>query len=284
MQLFYCILIGFFGLLVGSFLNVVIVRLPKMLQKNWEQECHEFLGQKPETQAATSPSPYNLCFPRSHCCHCQRQLSWYENIPLFSYIFLKGRCRSCKTTISRIYPVVELLASLVSFVVAQHFFNSPLLIPALILSLSLIVLSFIDFEHQILPDCITLFLLWLGLGLSAVDLSVSPADAILGAIAGYLSLWSIYWLFKFFTHKEGLGYGDFKLLALLGAWCGYSALPFILLIASVTGSIVGLTLILCFNRDRRAPLAFGPYIALGGWLTFMWSQPILSFYHHLVLW
>jgi len=280
MQLFYCYLIGLFGLLVGSFLNVVIVRLPKMLQNDWEQECKVILNRKPSPAAAT----FNLCFPRSQCCHCKTQLSWYDNIPLLSYLFLKGRSRCCKKAISWRYPLVELLSALVSFFVASCFIDSPQLIPVLILSLSLIVLSFIDFEHSILPDCITLPLLWLGLILSAFNIIQTPANAILGAAAGYLSLWSIYWIFKLITGKEGLGYGDFKLLALFGAWLGFAAIPFILFVASITGSIVGLTLILGFNRPRSLPLAFGPYLVLGGWLALMF-QPQNQFYQQLTfLW
>jgi leader peptidase (prepilin peptidase)/N-methyltransferase len=255
------------GLIVGSFLNVVIHRLPRMLERQWREQQQE------EHDNSRESPRYDLIAPRSHCPSCERQLEARDLIPLLSWIWQRGRCRHCGHGISLRYPLVELLTA-VAFVAAGLSFDSPVqIVAALLISAFLITLSAIDFDTHYLPDQLTLPLLWLGLAASvwmADPLSrfpVEPQQAILGALVGYLALWSVYWIFKLITGREGMGYGDFKLLAALGAWLGPLALIPIMLIASVSGSIVGLWLIFFQGRSRSEPIAFGPFIAAGGWLV-----------------
>lgn len=259
-------IVGILGLLIGSFLNVVIFRLPIMLQAEWEEDN-------------TSP-PYNLVYPSSHCPYCKKKLSIVENIPLLSFIFLKGKCKHCQHPISWRYPFVELLTAFFSMITAYHFgLNYYFLSGALLLTWYLIVLAIIDFDHKILPDHLTLPLLWIGLGFNLSEKGFVPLqEAVLGAMLGYLFLWVVYWLFKALTKKEGMGYGDFKLLAALGAWLGWKSLPFILLAASATGAIIGVLGILIMKRSRSVPIPFGPFLAFAGWISLLWGDKIMHYY------
>lgn len=267
------------GLIVGSFLNVVIHRLPIMLEREWRRDCQQFLGQDTETSvpAETEPS-WNLIWPGSHCPQCAKPLAVHDNIPVLSYLWLGGRCSACHTAISPRYPAVELLSALLSAVVAHRFGPEVQVLPALALTWSLLALSFIDAEHQLLPDVITLPMLWLGLLLSVFRVFADSTSAILGAVAGYLSLWLVYQLFKWLTGREGMGHGDFKLLALLGAWLGWAHLPQIILLSSLVGAVAGLTLIALTQRDHRQPIPYGPYLAAAGWIALIWGDWINASY------
>lgn len=264
-------IVGVLGLLVGSFLNVVIYRLPIMMKQAWRSDCLEFLEQPSDPKASDT---FNLMTPGSHCPQCQHPISAIENIPVLSYLIQAGRCRSCKTKISVRYPAVELITALMSAYVAARFGFSLNTASILILTWSLIVLTMIDFDTQLLPDSITLPLLWFGLLLSLIPLSIDPTSAILGASIGYLSLWSVYWLFKLLTGKEGMGHGDFKLLAMLGAWLGWQMLPLIIFLSAIVGAVVGISLILIKGRDKNIPIPFGPYLATAGWIALMWGPEI----------
>ncbi len=267
------------GLIVGSFLNVVIHRLPEMMMREWRLQCHELQGGTPDE---TDREPFNLSTPRSRCPACGHLITPRENIPLLSYLLLKGRCAGCGKPISLRYPLVETLTALLSALVVWHFGFDWQAAAALLLTWALIPLIFIDLDHQLLPDDITLPLLWLGLGLSLFGIFTDPRSAILGAMAGYLSLWSVYILFKVVTGKEGMGYGDFKLLALFGAWLGWQAIPLIIILSSLTGAVVGITLILLRRHDRGTPIPFGPYLATAGWIALMWGEPITRAYLNLL--
>ncbi|MGZ0785693.1 prepilin peptidase [Pseudomonas saponiphila] len=262
------------GLLVGSFLNVLVWRLPKMLERDWRAQAHEVLGLPPEPAGA----PYNLLLPHSQCPHCAQPIRPWENIPLLSYLCLRGRCRHCKAAISPRYPLTELACGLISAFVAWHFgfgWQAGLL---LIFSWGLIAMSLIDADHQLLPDVLVLPLLWLGLIANSFGLLVSLGDALWGAVLGYLSLWSVFWLFKLLTGKDGMGHGDFKLLAMLGAWGGWQVLPLTLLLSSLVGAIVG-TLMLRLKRDKiSTPIPFGPFLAIAGWIALLWSGQMTDFY------
>jgi leader peptidase (prepilin peptidase)/N-methyltransferase len=270
------------GLIVGSFLNVLIYRFPQMLQRYWLAQCHLFMAEQPHHDPPASdqapPAPFNLCWPASHCPHCAHSIRIWHNIPLLSFLWLKGRCHSCQHPISWRYPVIELLTTLCTVIVVAHFGIAWLTLGALLLTWSLIALSFIDFDHKILPDELTLSMLWLGLLLNTQHTFVSPQAAILGAALGYLTLFLLFWLYKLFTGKEGMGYGDFKLYALLGAWSGWQSLPFTLFMASVLGAMVGIFLIVIKGYQRSAAIPFGPYLALAGWLNFMWGDIINAVY------
>ncbi len=276
---YYLFVIFVLGLLIGSFLNVVIVRLPRMLHDSWTAQCYDYLKQPIPPEKA---KPYNLVFPRSHCPHCQHMISALDNIPILSFLFLKGRCRNCRAAISWRYPLTEAATALLSILVAYRFGFTWQAMAALILTWSLIALTLIDFAEQLLPDDITLPLLWLGLVLNSQSLFVSLPDALYGAIAGYLFLWGVYWLFKLLTHKEGMGYGDFKLLAMLGAWIGWQMLPIIILLSSVVGVIVGLSLIASKRLTKDQPIPFGPYLAMAGWLSLMWGDKLLQLYLNMI--
>jgi leader peptidase (prepilin peptidase) / N-methyltransferase len=262
------------GLSVGSFLNVVIYRLPKMMESQWTRDCQEHLGQAIEAETHT----FNLSQPPSHCPICNHRIRPWQNIPLLSWLLLRGRCANCHNPISPRYPIIEAITGLLSLVVALHFGVTWTTLAALILTWSLIALSMIDFDVQLLPDNITLPLLWLGLLLSLGAIFTDPRSAIIGAVAGYLSLWSVYQLFKRLTGKEGMGYGDFKLLAVLGAWLGWQYLPQIILLSAFVGASVGVALIVLRGRDRNIPIPFGPYLAAAGWISLMWGQQINHFY------
>ncbi|HGM5580969.1 TPA: A24 family peptidase [Pseudomonas putida] len=265
------------GLLVGSFLNVLVHRLPVMLERQWQNEAREVLGMPVEAHER-----FDLCLPASHCPGCGHRIRAWENIPVVSYLALRGRCSACKGRISLRYPLVELACAGLSLVVAWHFGVSVQALLALVLTWCLQALSLIDAQHQLLPDVLVLPTLWLGLVVNAFGVFVPLADALWGAVVGYLSLWSVYWLFRLVTGKEGLGYGDFKLLALLGAWGGWQVLPLTLLLSSVVGAVIGL----CLLRLRKASLGttmpFGPYLAIAGWIAWLWGDEIYASYMQLL--
>ncbi len=263
-----------FGLLVGSFLNVVILRLPKRLEWQWQRDSREILGE-PE---AYDPPPPGIVVERSHCPHCKHQLAWWENVPVFSYLALRGKCRSCKTPISPQYPLVELLTMGLMLACVWRFGFGWQGFGAIVFTCFLIALSGIDFRTRLLPDQLTLPLLWLGLIASADSLYFGPKPAVLGAIAGYVSLWSVYWLFKQITGKVGMGHGDFKLLAAIGAWVGLNGIIPTILLSSLVGALVGSAWLAMKGRDRATPIPFGPYLAIAGWITFFWGQQLVDGY------
>ncbi|MEW5892865.1 MAG: prepilin peptidase [Pseudomonadota bacterium] len=262
-----------FGLVIGSFLNVVIHRLPQMLDRQWRAHCAELRGEQMPAAA-----PYNLLVPGSSCPACGHRIAWYQNIPLLSYLLLKGRCAACQAPIAWRYPAVELITALLFGFAAWQFGADGRTLAALILLALLIVLAFIDFDTYLLPDNLTLLLLWLGLAFNLQALFVPIEQAVLGAMAGYLSLWAVYWLFKLATGKEGMGYGDFKLLAALGAWLGWKMLLPIVLTASVLGAAIGIGLILFAGRDRARPIPFGPYLVLGSIVCLFWGPVLVRLY------
>ena len=266
---------GMLGLLVGSFLNVVIHRLPEMMERAWLREYREYTD---EHAATPDDTRYNLVTPASTCPHCGHRIRAWENIPVLSFLFLRGRCSNCKTSIALRYPLIEAATAIASVIVVWQFGYSLQALGALLFTWALVPLFMIDFDHQILPDNITLPLLWLGLLLSLGSLYVDPASSIIGATAGYLSLWSIYHLFRLLTGKEGMGYGDFKLLAAIGAWTGWQALPVVVLLSSLVGAVLGIALVLLHGRDRNLPMPFGPFLAVAGWLTLLWGNDIIGFY------
>ncbi|ELO1553626.1 prepilin peptidase [Aeromonas hydrophila] len=271
----YFSLVFLFSLMIGSFLNVVIHRLPIMLEREWQAE---YLGYfNPETQPQQEDR-YNLMVPRSACPHCGHAITAMENIPLLSWLWLKGRCRECQTPISVRYPLVELLTALLSLVVAATFAPGWGLLAALLLTWVLVALTFIDLDKMLLPDQLTLPLLWGGLLFNLAGGFSPLADAVIGAMAGYLVLWSLYWAFKLLTGKEGMGYGDFKLLAALGAWLGWQALPIVLLLSSLVGAFIGIGLILLRNHHQNKPIPFGPYLAIAGWIALLWGDTITRWY------
>ncbi len=257
-----------FGLIVGSFLNVVILRVPRMMENEWNQQAAEVRGEPPVELA-----PFNLIRPRSHCPSCGHQITALENIPVLSWLFLRGRCSGCGTGISARYPLVELVTGVLSAFAVWRFGPTAAGLGALALTFTLVALTFIDFDTQLLPDDITLSLLWLGLFVNLWGVFAPLQAAVIGAIAGYLLLWSVYWLFKLATGREGMGYGDFKLLAALGAWFGWQALPAIILLASVVGAAVGIALIVFRRHGREVPIPFGPYLAGAGLLTLYFGKP-----------
>ena len=262
------------GLLVGSFLNVLIYRLPKMMQRDWREQAREILELPPEAQANT----FNLVLPNSSCPHCAHEIKPWENIPVISYLFLRGKCSSCKAHISLRYPLVELTCGFLSAYIAWHFGFTWQAGGMLLLTWGLLAMSLIDADHQLLPDSLVLPLLWLGLIANSFGLFISLETALWGAIAGYLSLWSVYWLFKLVTGKEGMGYGDFKLLAMLGAWGGWQVLPLTILLSSLVGAVLGLLMLRLRNAETSTPIPFGPYLAIAGWIALLWGEQITSSY------
>lgn len=268
---------GLIGLLVGSFLNVVIHRLPKMMEQEWAAQCAELNGQS----VAVAPK-YNLLVPRSACPHCNHAIGALENIPVVSYLFLRGKCAGCAASISMRYPLVEALNGLLSAYAAWHFgFGLPGL-AAIVFVWMLIALTFIDFDTQLLPDSITIPLLWLGLMLNLNGVYTTLPNAVIGAVVGYLVLWSVYWMFKLVTGKEGMGYGDFKLLAAIGAWLGWTMLPLVILLSSAVGAVVGISLILFAKHGKNIPIPFGPYLAGGGLIALFWGQALTQSYLQLL--
>ncbi|WP_240126869.1 prepilin peptidase [Thermomonas alba] len=262
------------GLLVGSFLNVVILRLPRRLEWQWKREAREIL----EIPELYEPPPPGVVVERSHCPHCGHQLAWYENIPLLSWLALGGRCRSCKTPISLQYPLVELLTGLLFLACVWRFGFGWKGFGALLFTSYLIALAGIDLRTRLLPDQLTLPLLWLGLVAAMEHLYVPLKPAVLGVMAGYLSLWSVYWVFKQLTGKEGMGHGDFKLLAAIGAWTGLAGVLPTILLSSLVGAVVGSLWLLAQGRDKATPIPFGPYLAIAGWISFMWGPDLVRLY------
>ena len=275
----WIILAGVLGLLVGSFLNVVILRLPLRLQAGWMRESREILGLEPPS--ADHALPPGIVREPSHCPHCKHPLALRDNVPLLGWLLLRGRCRYCKAPISIQYPLVELLSGVLSALVIWHFGANISGLAGLAFTWALLALAGIDFRTQLLPDQITLPLLWVGLLLSLWPVFVTPGQAVIGAAVGYLSLWSVYWAFKLLTGKEGMGYGDFKLLAVMGAWLGPLALLGVILLSSLVGAIVGGGLIALRRHQREVPMPFGPFIAMAGWIWFMAGTPIAMAYMHL---
>ena len=272
---FLLVLTGITGLIIGSFLNVVVYRLPLMLQRQWHQEASDHLRLLTKKQH----SPFNFLMPRSHCPHCKQTISAFLNIPLISYFLLKGKCAHCHQKISWRYPVLELMSLLLSVIVVWHYGNlTDQAIATLFFTWSLLVLNWIDIEEQLLPDIITLPLLWLGLLANTFHLFTTIEAAIYGAVAGYVSLWCIGWIFRRRTGKIGIGHGDFKLFALLGAWLGWQFLPFIILLASVSGSIISIILIMLNKQQRDKTIPFGPYLAVAGWLILLYGNNWLQNY------
>ena len=268
---------GLLGLLVGSFLNVVIHRLPRMMEREWQCQCAELRGEEAPQGEAIS-----LVRPRSRCPACGHAISALENIPVLSWLFLRGKCSACKTAISVRYPLVEALTGLLSAFAAVHFGFGWSALGAILLIWSLIALSFIDFDTTYLPDAITLPLLWCGLLFNLADTYADLSSAVIGAMAGYLTLWFVYWGFKLLTSKEGMCYGDFKLLAALGAWMCWQMLPLIILLSSVVGAIVGGLLIVLAKRGREIPIPFGPYLATAGIVAIFWGERLTQYYLRLI--
>jgi leader peptidase (prepilin peptidase) / N-methyltransferase len=266
-------LAGVFGLVVGSFLNVTIYRLPIMLEREWRAHCAELAG-----SPAIPVDRFDLVFPRSRCPSCGHPLAPWENVPILSYLALRGRCSACHAPISVRYPLVEGLTGVLSALVVWRLGLEWPTFWALLLTWVLIALAFIDLGHQLLPDAITQPFLWLGLGLSVFTVFADSRDAIFGAVAGYLSLWAVYHVFKTLTGKEGMGYGDFKLLALLGAWLGWQTLPLVILLSSLSGAALGVALIAAGVQDRTTPFPFGPHLALAGWIALLWGRDLSHWY------
>jgi leader peptidase (prepilin peptidase)/N-methyltransferase len=245
-----------------------------MMHRNWEVQCAELSGMTP----TTAPPSFNLAIPGSHCPTCGHAIRAWENIPILSYVLQRGRCNHCGVSISARYPVVEAVTGVMTTIVAWHFGFGWHALAAMALTWGLTALTVIDFDHQLLPDDITLPFLWLGLALNINGLFTDLTSAVIGAMAGYLSLWLVYHAFRLITGKEGMGYGDFKLLALLGAWMGWQILPVVILLSSVVGAVVGLLLILLRGHDRNIPIPFGPYLAAAGWIALLWGDDLLGAY------
>jgi leader peptidase (prepilin peptidase)/N-methyltransferase len=266
------------GLCVGSFLNVVIYRLPVMMEAQWRKDCCELM-ELDQASAEGDDAPFNLATPNSRCPRCEHAIKPWENIPVVSYLVLRGRCSNCGDRISLRYPTIELLSGLLALFLGLHFgAASAGLLGALVFTWALLALTMIDIDQQLLPDDITLPLLWLGLLFNLFGVFASLPNAVMGAMAGYLSLWSIYWVFKLATGKEGMGFGDFKLLAALGAWLGWQALPMIILLSSLVGAVIGVFLMVMQRRGKDIPMPFGPYLAIAGWIAFLWGTQLLEWY------
>ncbi|MFJ2981771.1 MULTISPECIES: prepilin peptidase [unclassified Pseudomonas] len=274
---YFLALAALLGLLVGSFINVVVYRLPIMLERQWQREAQEVLG-----LPTVAHERFDLCLPASRCPHCAHPIRAWENVPLLSYLALRGRCSACKHPISARYPLVELACALLSLTVAWHAGPGLQAMALLPLTWSLLALSLIDHDQQLLPDVLVLPTLWLGLIVNAFHTVVPLPDALWGAVAGYLSLWTVYWLFKLITGKEGMGYGDFKLLALIGAWGGWQVVPLTLMLSSVVGAVVGLCLLRLRKHSVGTAIPFGPYLAIAGWIAVLWGDEIYASYLQLL--
>jgi len=271
----FSLLAAVLGLIIGSFLNVVIYRTPIVLMRNWQRDCQDLSGQAESTAAHEK---FNLVTPRSRCPHCGHAITALENIPVVSYLWLRGKCSACRKPISLRYPFVEILSATLAAVTAWHFGFNAAGIAAVALTWLLIALAFIDIDHQLLPDVMVLPFLWVGLLLNLFNVFTSLPQAVVGAVAGYLSLWLVFHLFILVTGKEGMGYGDFKLFALFGAWLGWQSLPLIILLSSFIGALIGISLIVFQGRDRAKPLPFGPYLAVAGWVAMLWGDEIMRQY------
>ena len=282
--LFFLFTVALVSLSIGSFLNVVIYRLPVMMQNEWNHECKLLLTDElKQPYKNEETKPFNLATPASTCPKCNSKIKAWQNIPVLSWLFLKGSCASCDNPISIRYPSIELLTAIASVTIAHYFGPSALGFTYLIMTWCLVTLIFIDIDHMLLPDQITLPLLWLVLLASVLGITIEPAQAIIGAAAGYLCFWSVYWVFKLITGKEGMGYGDFKLMAVFGALLGWQALPMIILLSSLVGAVIGITLLSIQGKDKATPIPFGPYIAIAGWIAMIWGEQITSAYYQFAL-
>ncbi len=281
MLFFVCTILG---LTVGSFLNVVIYRLPLIINQQWQTQAREILADECVDTNNESPDekPFNLIYPNSCCPHCKTPIKPWQNIPVLSYLMLGGKCAQCQHPISKRYPLIEIITAILTFIVVWQLGLNMHAVVILCFTWALLTLTMVDFDHQLLPDSITLPLLWAGLIINSNGLIVTLSDALWGAIAGYMILWSVYWLFKLVTGKEGMGYGDFKLLGALGAWLGWQAIPMIILLSSIVGLIIGLTLIVLHKQKQDMPMPFGPYLAGAGWITALWAEPIISTYYQFL--
>lgn len=277
-QELYIFFITLIGLQIGSFLNVVIYRLPKIMERQWHEQCYDVFPDK--IPKPKSIAVFNLSLPRSHCPSCLTPLRIIDNIPILSWLFLKGKCHHCNAVISIRYPLIELLTAVMVGITAYIIPGSYWSLAVVVATFALIALCFIDIDTLLLPDQITLPLMWSGILLALIDVSpVSLQDAVIGAMAGYLSLWLVFQLFKLLTGKEGMGYGDFKLLAALGAWLGWQSLPMLILIASLAGAIGGIFIMRTKQTDKNTPLSFGPYLAVAGWVSLLWGNDIIEWYY-----
>lgn len=267
---------GVFGLAIGSFLNVAIYRLPVMLERKWRSQCQEIL--KPNRKTSSKTKRFDLAVPGSRCPHCGHAITVLENIPVLSFLWLRGKCSACTKPISWRYPLVELLTGCLTATVAWYFGYGMAALAGMMLTWCLIALSFIDFDHQLLPDDITLPLLWAGLLLNVFAVFTPLPSAVIGAVSGYVFLWLVFQAFKLATGKEGMGYGDFKLFAVLGAWLGWQSLPLIILLSSLAGAVVGIASIVFFAHDRRMPIPFGPFLCVAGWIALLWGDTLTRYY------
>ncbi|MDG2107312.1 MAG: A24 family peptidase [Woeseiaceae bacterium] len=276
-----------FALLIGSFLNVIIHRLPIMMEREWRNQADNLQNTPPKKDLPEGR--FDLTMPRSRCPYCDQLITVLQNIPLISYLFLKGRCANCKKPISFHYPLVELITASLTAITVWHFGNNIEALMAVMLTLALITIAMIDAETQLIPDSIVLPLLWVGLSMSLFHplsttkmLFISPSDAIIGSLAGYLILWSVFWLFKLISGKDGIGYGDFKLLAALGAWLGWQQIPIIIMMSAALGIVINIFLVVFKGKDKNIPIPFGPYIATSGWIAMLWGETIKNSYINLM--
>jgi leader peptidase (prepilin peptidase)/N-methyltransferase len=284
---FYLTTVGLVSLSVGSFLNVVIYRLPLMMQKEWQTECRLLLADELTSPKAKQTSEYttdtfNLVKPNSCCPKCKAAIKPWQNIPIISWLLLRGKCATCDNPISIRYPSVEAITAILSLVVAYSFGVTEQALLYIVVTWALVALTFIDIDHMLLPDQLTLPLLWLALIASVIGHTIAPSDAIIGAACGYLSLWSVFWLFKLITGKEGMGYGDFKLLAVFGALLGWQSLLTIILLSSVVGAVIGIALLSIQGKDKATPIPFGPYLAIAGWITMLWGSQLQNSYFNFI--
>ena len=284
---FYLTTIGLVSLCIGSFLNVVIYRLPLMMQKEWQTECRllladELTSPKAKQTNAQTTDTFNLVKPNSCCPKCKAAIKPWQNIPIISWLFLKGKCATCNNPISVRYPLVEAITAILSLVVAYTFGATEQALLYIVVTWALVALTFIDIDHMLLPDQLTLPLLWLALIASVMGYTIAPSDAIIGAACGYLSLWSVFWLFKLITGKEGMGYGDFKLLAVFGALLGWQSLLTIILLSSVVGAVIGIALLSIQGKNKATPIPFGPYLAIAGWITMLWGTQLQNSYFNFI--
>ncbi|TMO95128.1 prepilin peptidase [Pseudoalteromonas sp. S3260] len=284
---FYLTTIGLVSLCIGSFLNVVIYRLPLMMQKEWQTECRllladELTSPKAKQTNAQTTDTFNLVKPNSCCPKCKAAIKPWQNIPIISWLFLKGKCATCDNPISVRYPIVEAITAILSLAVAYTFGATEQALLYIVVTWALVALTFIDIDHMLLPDQLTLQLLWLALIASVMGYTIAPSDAIIGAACGYLSLWSVFWLFKLITGKEGMGYGDFKLLAVFGALLGWQSLLTIILLSSVVGAVIGIALLSIQGKDKATPIPFGPYLAIAGWIAMLWGTQLQNSYFNFI--
>ena len=273
----FLVVVGFFSLLVGSFLNAAIYRIPIMLQHSWREECEELLGgEKEQSTLHEKHAKFNLFVPRSQCPHCGHTITAIENIPVISYLFLRGKCSSCKTGISIQYPIIEAFTALLSVFIAWKFGFGWQSLAALVFTWTMITLALIDAKTMLLPDNLTLPLMWLGIAVNYQSLFIDLHSSVLGAIVGYMSLWSLYHIFRLITGKEGMGYGDFKILAAIGAWAGWQILPFTIFVASMLGAVIGIFMMIIQGKKESQPIPFGPWLALSGFVGFIWKEEVIQ--------